>query len=73
MDNQTLIEQDLDFMDRIWMEDCSWLSDFSIDSKQYEMDQDAFIGCDHKKPILISILMLIFGSIIFFIVGLIML
>jgi hypothetical protein len=72
MDDQSLIEQDFDSMDQIWIDDCAWLNDYSTVPKQNERNQDVFIGCVNNNSILISILIFIVGGITSFIIGSIM-
>jgi len=73
VDDQSLIEQDHDSMDRIWLDDCSWLNDYSTAQKRNDRDQEGFLGWVNKNPISINILMFVIGGITIFIIGSIML
>jgi len=72
MDDQSLIEQDIDSVDRSWLDDYSWLNGFSTAPKRNERESEDFLGWVYLDPILISILIFIVGSITFIIIGSIM-
>ncbi len=73
VDDQSLIEQDHDSMDRIWLDDCSWLNNSSTAPKRNDRDQEGFLGWVNKNTISINILTFVIGGIIFYIIGSIML
>ncbi len=72
MDDQASIEQDIDCVDRLWIEDLAWRNDHSGVMEYKGRAQEGFIGYINKNPLLVSILTFIIGGIAFYIVSLIL-
>jgi hypothetical protein len=69
MDDRSLIEQDLDAMDRAWMDDCAWLNDCSAAPAVKYRSQKSSIEEIYQNPILVSVFTLIIGGSAFCIIG----
>jgi hypothetical protein len=69
MDNQACIELDLDWADRLWIENCAWRNAHSGVTQYKGRAQEGFIGYINQNPLLFSVLSFFIGGIAFCVVG----